>query len=202
VAPIKILIDTTIRNGVAQELKAAGFKKEDRTWRRPAALGTQVLNIQANKWNEASDGSFTINLGVYFPAAVTLHGRGEPTARPFEYDCFVRERIGFLRPEGSDFWWTIGASTNLELLGQQVASDLVRYGLPWLESVSSYAGARQYLAGTKSWFSAALLSLLLDEQEVANSFFQSAIDATMTAGTRQRLIDWGARMGLQPRRPN
>jgi len=64
-------------------LKEHGFNKSNATWRRRRAESTAVLNVQKSPWG---DGSFYINLGVYFPA---LGSQANPT----ENACHVQVRL-------------------------------------------------------------------------------------------------------------
>ena len=91
-------IDEVIRTGLAPALKAQGYKKAARTFRRREPGHTLVVNVQGSSWNSDADGSFTLNLGVYFPTVVPFLDWMRAVERPTEPDCVVRQRIGFVMP--------------------------------------------------------------------------------------------------------
>jgi hypothetical protein len=190
-------IDAVIRNGLAQELKAAGFRKTGRTWRSSAGDPLRVTNLQGSSWNSGDSGRFTINLGVYFAAAANLHGVFPVTDRPTEPDCLVRQRIGPLMPQGLDHWWEVGTTTDLELLGRQVAACWTTYGRPWLVAHSDPRVARAHLAMRGHHWWAAIFSVMLGEEQAARDFIDRAIaDAPNNAGLQRRLSSWKGTVGL------
>ncbi|MFT6909938.1 MAG: hypothetical protein ACJAS1_006665 [Oleiphilaceae bacterium] len=70
-------------NGINPLLNDLGFKKSNSTWRRDQSESIAVINIQKSQW---SDGSFYINLGVFFSSL------GNDTS-PMENKCHVRVRM-------------------------------------------------------------------------------------------------------------
>ena len=42
---------------------------------------TCIVNVQGNKWNQGDEGSFAINLGVYFPVIADLGGGPQALGR-------------------------------------------------------------------------------------------------------------------------
>ncbi len=67
---IAMRIDGIIRARLAPLLKEARFKKQARNFRRAHNDHTDVINVQAFRYNDAAHGRFTVNLGVYYPAIV------------------------------------------------------------------------------------------------------------------------------------
>ncbi|MBT2786735.1 DUF4304 domain-containing protein [Halomonas sp. ISL-106] len=51
----------------------------------------KMINIQASQFNNSSEWSFTINVGVYFPAIVEITGGSPVNGMPKEYNCTTRE---------------------------------------------------------------------------------------------------------------
>jgi hypothetical protein len=68
-------IDVVVREGLNPILKALGYRKSARTWRHFAAGCIRVVNLQGSWTNAGDSGSFTINLGVYYPAADVIAQR-------------------------------------------------------------------------------------------------------------------------------
>lgn len=191
------LIDSVIRNGLAQELKRAGYRKAARTWRRRVQDLTQVTNVQGSWTNEGTSGRFTINLGVYYPEAARIHGLFPVKGNPNESDCIVSERIGFLMPVGQDFWWTADADTDLELLGHELATTWSRHALPWLEAQTDPLSAANYMEKKGISFWAAVLSVLGGDRDRGLRLF-TEIDAASSATPlwRAHAGEWRERLGF------
>lgn len=84
-------------------MKQAGYKKRARNFRKPCEGGTQVVNLQASWGNMGDRGTFTLNLGLYFPAVAVIFNEGyEPSSSPSEAECHLRARIGALMPRSYD----------------------------------------------------------------------------------------------------
>lgn len=102
------LIDLIVREHVAPLMKRAGYRKTGRNWHRDSPPTVRVVNVQGSSWNCPDSAQFTVNLGLFFPAAAEL-ASGEPVAARNvpEYACTIRQRIGLLMPQRSDMWWTL-----------------------------------------------------------------------------------------------
>lgn len=131
-------IDAVIKAGLAPELKAAGFRKTARTFRRPFPLGVQVVNVQASRWNGGDTGQFTVNLGVHLPAVDAIDGR-PPRGNPTEWQCQVRRRIGFLLPDPDDHWWEVGPATDLDAVADEVRRTWLAHGPGWFRRLEAPA---------------------------------------------------------------
>jgi hypothetical protein len=150
-------IDEVLALGLAGALKRAGFKKSARTFRRALDGAIQVVNVQASQSNGPA-ARFTVNLGVYRAEIAALLAPSLPlTTQPKEYQCVVRERIGFLMPKGADHWWEVRphGSIDNERLAGEVADAVLGYGLPWLESNFSIGAIRETLSAHPTLVTAA-----------------------------------------------
>jgi len=179
-------IDRVIRAGLAPRLKAEGFKKQARNFYRRSDLRTDVVIIQASRWNEGASGSFTLNLGVYFPEVTEMAGGPRPPEVPKEYHCSVRARIGHLMPAGTDLWWDVSDEINEQNLAKEVVDAWHRFGRAWLESVASYSGARAELVAQKAFFMAAAVSLVMGEPAEAKDLVPRALRHQPLAADRIR----------------
>jgi hypothetical protein len=194
---ISKIIDTIIRNGLAQELRAAGYRKTGRTWRRGTGVGIRVTNLQASWTNVGDSGTFTINLGCWFPDAARIHGGFRVTERPTESDCIVSQRIGRLFPDGLDHWWKVDPDTDSELLGHQVARAWKTYGMPWLEAHSDPRAARQFMVDRGFLWWGAIFSLMLNEPAEARNYLDAALAEAADAPSVLRILqDWRKRTQL------
>lgn len=134
-------IDAVMKAHFGPSLRQLGFKKKGRNFRRRLSDATQIVNVQASQRNSGGQGQFTLNLGIYFPAAAKFVGRYEELDEPTELDCPIRRRIGLLMPLHQDTWWSINPNTELDALSREVTDTLVRYGLPWFEQASRLESA-------------------------------------------------------------
>ena len=62
------VIDHIAVEALGDPLKAAGFRRSGRTWRRQMGDAVQVVHVQASRYNAGRDGEFVLKAGVYFPA--------------------------------------------------------------------------------------------------------------------------------------
>ena len=91
-AEIAKVIDRIAADALAAPLKAAGYKKSGRTWRRYLEDSVQVIQVQASRHNAGPDGKFWLNAGVYFPAMARRFPVFPVTETPAESDCHLRYR--------------------------------------------------------------------------------------------------------------
>lgn len=174
--PIGKHINSIIQLALAQPLKAAGFVKQARVFRRTLADGgIEVVAIQGGKYNEGSRGEFTVDLGLYLPAIAALTGAAA-LENPQAWQCHIHTRIGHLMPhKQQDFWWPIDEHSNDAAIAAELQTAVIQHGLPWLAALQPAAfktiGADFYrLPGGKpvlNPFHAAALCLLADAPEQA-----------------------------------
>lgn len=194
---IRDRIDHVLQRGLAPRLKAAGYRKDGRTFRHSGPNAVKLTNLQASWSNVGSDGKFTVNLGVYFPQAAELHGLHRITERPVESDCMVHERIGFLLPVRSDHWWAVDDSTDLDALTGEVGQAWEEVCRPWLDRHADPAVARDFMVHKRGapWWGA-IFSLLLADQVAARSYLEQAISEARRPDLAAHLRRWGERHGL------
>jgi hypothetical protein len=188
-------INIVIQSGLAQELKQNGFRKQARTFRKSLPEAILITNIQGNKWNLGQTGSFTMNLGVYFPVVAKLIWLPMPRVadKPFEYDCLVRARIGELLPNPGDYWWKIEPSTNLRTLASNVTQLWKAHGKPWLEHHAQLSHARDSLVRQGLQWQAAVFSYVMGETELATDQLRNAAESATRRGNTRFvgvLEDW------------
>src|SRR6266498_5900662 len=103
------VIDRVAVDALTAPLKAAGYRRTGRTWRRRLKDAVQVVHVQASRSNVGADGRFTLTAGVYFPALAARLALFPPLDDPAEHDCHVRTRP---LPPGRH-WWEDRKSTRL-----------------------------------------------------------------------------------------
>ena len=124
-----------LQQAVAPALKQHGFKKAGATWRKLGDKAIGVLNLQGSQFGP----SFYINLGVYFRA---LGDRDQPA----EVDCHVRTRLTNLVPDPQrlNALLNLGKPVQEDIRGRELETLVIEHGLPWLNTMSTIEGARQY----------------------------------------------------------
>ena len=186
-------IDAVIRGGLAPLMKREGFKKSGRNFLKVDSELVAVLNVQASTSNLGATGKFTINLGRYFPSVARAVGDPDLQGRPKEYDCHLRQRIGFLLPKKLDHWWEIGPETHIEQLAVDVTRVVEGVGLPWLRRVHDLHSLKTELEGFPSIKLASVL-LLLGERAQAESCLEELVRASPMA--QACATAWAKRHGL------
>ncbi len=214
------VIDRVAADALATPLKAAGYRRDGRTWRRRVGNSVQVVQVQASQSNVGADGWFLLNAGVYFPALATRLGLFPPTDAPLEMDCHVRTRpmppgrnwwkvraAGVARPDqeagrilGAVFSWLDRradrrASRTNARATQGLGQALERYALPWLERLIDLPSARDELARRGPLWWAAAASLELGEHATAARLFAQAVAAAPAKADNIRR--WGRQNGLE-----
>jgi len=192
---ISARIDGVIAKDLALRLKAEGYRKSGRTFYRPAPDHTCAVNIQGHKYNEGDEGSFAINMGVYFPVVAELGGG--PVARgkfPKDNECSVQTRLNPFTKEGRDYWWSAGAGVDVAVLAREVGTAWNDCGRPWFAKASTLSGAYEIYCERLLHFPAAIFALALGEREKAAAHLRKAIERLPRG--RPRFEEWGKRHGL------
>jgi hypothetical protein len=143
---------------LALALVPLGFKRKARQFVRAAGHGHeahwQIVQLQADQWNEGPRGAFFVNLAVQFPAlmrqAARRPGMGWLEQHFDEVDeglGQLRQRLGQLlselpgthpcaRPAHSDEF-KFGRGSDLATLADDVVRAACEVGLPWLQQHAS-----------------------------------------------------------------
>ena len=162
-------IDNVIRDWISPLLKAEGFRKKGQRFWKIFDDHVWVIEIQRGRYNEGSNGEFTINLGVYFPewvralSEIPRFNHWLPVKElPAESDCFIRERLDCLvhmNPDGSylgDKWWVVSDQTTVKDLGENIASAISTKGIEWLKELSFLepvlCSRKKYYSMKNTWF--------------------------------------------------
>lgn len=120
---------------IADFLKEDDFKKRGNHFFKSNGSIGYCMNIQKDKWNNARQIRFTLNLGIYTERFWLEHEdfkhTGVGPAFPKEYECAVRERIGDLLPTNEDRWYSITSDTDVMNLWDDIEHDLTDYVMPF-----------------------------------------------------------------------
>lgn len=121
---------------IADFLKEIDFKKRGNHFFKSNGEIGYCVNIQNDKWNNAVQIQFTLNLGIYTERFWLEHydfkHTGVAPSFPKEYECTVRERIGNIMPTNEDRWYCITSDTDVMKLWADIEHDLTDYVMPFL----------------------------------------------------------------------
>jgi len=120
-----------------QQLKDRGFIKTRANWNKHYPQSIGVFNLQRSHYSPA----FYINLGVYFPA---LGANDRPNAA----HCHILRRMDEMVPDRMRLHDLLNFERSIFLLVRQneLRSAVTEHALPWIDSVSTFAGAAEYAA--------------------------------------------------------
>jgi hypothetical protein len=193
-------IDQVTGGELAARLKDHGYRKKGRTFHGRTDEATCVVNVQASLSNAGEAGSFTVNLGVYFPGIEEPLTGGSSSDPPRESDCTLRQRLGGLMPgSGGDRWWTVAEGSDLSAISHDIAEAWRAYGRPWLDANATLSGASATIA-TRNGLHGAVAAMLLGDRAEAERRLRTFLDTCPVAATiaRARAERWARSIGLAP----
>lgn len=187
-------IDAIIRAELAPFLREVGFKKKARNFRREHADRIDVINVQASRYNDVSSAKFTVNVGVYYPAIAEMSDALPVRGAPKEYDCTVHARIGTLREDRRDFWWTIELSSDDAAIAKDLAEKVGFFCLPWLERMGDLDTVKESMPSKNRSFIAAAIALHQGRRGEAQELFDRALKEQPLA--RSKFVAWAKKHAL------
>lgn len=126
---------TFVFEKITDYLKENDFKKRGNHFYKSNGSIGYCVNIQNDKWNNANQIRFTLNVGIFTDAfwleCKDFKNTGIIPTFPKEYECAIRERIGDLLPVKEDKWYSITSSTDVTKLWCEIERDLTEYVLPF-----------------------------------------------------------------------
>lgn len=185
-------IDAVIKIGLVDLLKLHGFKKAGRNWHRAEGNNWLMVNVQASAANVAAGGKFTINLGVYITAVELLAGQATTVGKPTESQATVRERLAVLA-DGSDSWWTIDQSSDLNRVAADLGEKMLSLGLPWLNAHLDISRVAASLENTPS-LRAVSAAFLAGDRDGAIKRLREA--ANNRPAAQEHFARWAAHNGV------
>jgi hypothetical protein len=133
------------KGACAELLKPRGFRRQaPHFWRERDGI-FHAVNFQASAWGSKDEGQFTINLGVTTIALYeSFSGRKFPS-NPGTALWPISRRIGMMMPGNLDRWWKASASTDAHVLGDEVATSLRDYALPFFDRVNGRSQLTEFV---------------------------------------------------------
>ena len=112
---------------------------------------------------------------------------------PKEYQCTVREHIGYIGEPKSDHWWEVGKDISDQTISAEVSRQVEAKILPWLQSMSRLESVKNAVAAITPLLASAI-SLFLGNQAEAKTYLAEAIERKPLAGSKATA--WGKKHGL------
>ena len=126
---------TFVFEKITDYLKENDFKKLGFHFFKSNGSIGYCVNIQNDKWNDANQIRFTLNVGIYTEAfwleCEDFKNTGMIPTFPKEYDCAIRYRIGDLLTVKEDKWYCITSGTDVVKLWSDIEHDLTEYIMPF-----------------------------------------------------------------------
>jgi hypothetical protein len=128
-----------LRSHLVPALRSCGYAGSGQHFHRRFGRNWAAVNVQRDKWSDAQEVRFTVNLGT--KSALVLEEEGADAESPVrEVMCDWRARIGTVMPSQRDTWWSVRSGMSeaeASRVGAEVADALLRYGLPAVERMAS-----------------------------------------------------------------
>ena len=132
---------TFVFEKITDYLKENDFKKRGNHFFKSNGSIGYCVYIQNDKWNDANQISFTLNVGIFTDAfwleCLDFKNTGIIPTFPKEYDCAIRSRIGSLLPDKEDKWYCITSGTDIMKLWREIERDLTEYSMPFFARYST-----------------------------------------------------------------
>ncbi len=132
---------TFVFEKITDYLKDNDFKKRGNHFYKSNGSIGYCVNIQNDKWNDANQIRFTLNVGIFTEAfwleCEDFKNTGIIPTFPKEYECAIRERIGDLLPVKEDKWHIITLSTDVTKLWSEIERNLTDYVLPFFANYNT-----------------------------------------------------------------
>ena len=126
---------TFVFEKITDYLKENDFKKRGNHFFRSNGSIGYCVNIQNDKWNNANQIRFTLNVGIFTGGFWLEHEDYKHTgivpSFPKEYECAIRERIGGLLTVKEDKWYCITSGSDVVKLWSDIEHDLTEYIIPF-----------------------------------------------------------------------
>lgn len=119
---------------VAPFMKQHHFRRKKHIWWREYEHTTEIVDLEKSRWNDSSEASFRVNLGLYWPHVHGSIGRLPNHNPPRICECTANQRLGPLFDENRDYWWKICSDTDPSATARDVCEKIERFGFPWLSS--------------------------------------------------------------------
>ena len=167
-------------------LKQMGFNKKANSFYLEVNKNYGVVNFQKSRESTKDLVKFTINFGVYSDVLGKLEYDYYNSVKPDIEQCHWHSRVGNFMPDGSDYWWTVNISDDLNNINTNVVNVVQNVIIPQINKRLSdegliYCWMNETFAGTTEIGRFKYLTTLLKEKrefnvlnEVVETFMQNS----------------------------
>jgi hypothetical protein len=190
-----------IQRRVFAVLKPIGFRRNNRTFSRPAEDGmVQLVTFQLGAPTSSLYGRFCVNLGVFIPESRDARFGGAPAKSLSDADCATAFRTRLASGDNEDQWWSLQDPP--EDVSAEVSGLLVSDGAPWLDSLATRglilnAWATQGRKGPDHGQSIAAILVHQGDKAGALRLLQDEMRAATLDGRRAWLMDYARQLGVE-----
>ena len=139
---ITVMLKDLIKN-IAVLLKEYGYTKIGNTFYKQQYGNWAVLSFQKSRANTKDEMRFTMNIGTCSHTIRDFFDSEKSENKPALDECQWQRRIGDFIASGDDLWWSLNASTDVNLLFQEIKQALMNEVLP---SIDAHLSDSQLLA--------------------------------------------------------
>ena len=138
---------TVLAKRLAVALRPYGFRRRGQTFYRRTDGNWGLINLQKSTSSTRHLVRFTINVGI-FSERIGSPYRAPSGGPPSIWICHYHERIGFLLPVRQDHWWSIGPTTHVDALGDEIERHVIQVAVPEIDRYISDEALRDlWLSG-------------------------------------------------------
>jgi len=137
-AKIQDIFKELLKNSVAPRLRECGLKGSGQNYSIKSDSHWALIGLQKSMFSDSTGLKFTINLYVVSKAEweATRQDRSYLPAKPtanVHWPVGWVKRIGYLMPQGQDYWWSVDSTTNLQGLVSEVVEAICNKAVPAMQ---------------------------------------------------------------------
>jgi Domain of unknown function (DUF4304) len=133
----------TLNPHVTSVLAGHGFQKfgkRNPAYHRPRDERVEIIDIRGNDYNTKTEGSFTVNVAVFFPTLDPFVSSHPVRERPESYQCPIQYRLDTIDTDGRPtheqllpVWWEFGPTIDPVEVGTRVATEIEARALTFFD---------------------------------------------------------------------
>ncbi|WP_445370109.1 DUF4304 domain-containing protein (plasmid) [Methylomonas sp. HW2-6] len=127
-----------LKDSVAPKLREYGLKGSGQNYTIKSDKHWALIGLQKSMFSDSNGLKFTINLYVV-PKEDWESARQKLSYLPVKPSANIHwpvgwvKRIGYLMPQGEDYWWSVDSTTNLQGLVSEVVDAICNKAIPAIQ---------------------------------------------------------------------
>ena len=167
---LKSRIDAIVRTGLLPGLKAAGFKKNGRTFRLEHSDHVRIVAVIGGSHNVnmefGSVGSFAVHLGLFFPGPFAVDGV-ELRRAPGIHECDLNSQLRSPTSRWGQFDYSDKIQFSDAERAATLSADWADFGPTWFAENADHRTAFSRLREAGQWREALYFAIHLKEMDAA-----------------------------------